>query len=131
MLHTATRKWGRGSSLAYVIVVLVAMLGLTSLGVDLGRVRLAKAELQSAVDAAARYAATGLGDGTAAGKATAAAADNNVDGSRLVLSAGDVTLGTWADGAFTAGGAAPNAVRVVGQRTSARGNAVPLMFAQA
>src|SRR5206468_11195350 len=31
----------------------------------------------------------------------------------------------------TAGGAAPNAVRVVGQRTSARGNAVPLMFAQA
>src|SRR5437016_2620154 len=129
-MHEDTRTNFRGGqggfSLVWLIVCMVSLLGFVSLAVDLGRVQCAKTELYRAADAAARYAATGLSDGTAASKAIAAAADNTVDGTALVLTNSDVVTGTWANGTFTAGGASPNAVKITAGRTTAHGNAVPL-----
>jgi len=66
-------------------------------------------------------------------EATNAAANNKVDGVPLALQAADVTLGTWnfTTRAFSAGGSSPNAVRVLGHRSAARGTAIPLLFARA
>src|SRR5687767_6087894 len=44
----------RGNAMVYTIVVLPAIFAVLSLGVDLGRVQLTKAELQRAADATAR-----------------------------------------------------------------------------
>ena len=124
-----------GASLAYVVIVLVALLAICSLAVDLGRVRLAKGELQTAADAAARHAATGLAAGlsneTVIDRALAAAADNRADRAPVVLERTDVELGAWDRTLrqFQAGGTPVNAVRVTARRTSARNNAVPLLFA--
>src|SRR3982751_5744795 len=75
----------RGFSAVYAIVCMVTVIGFVSLAVDLGRVQTAKTELRRAADAAARYAATGIRDNTARDKAVAAAAQNSVDGSPLVI----------------------------------------------
>jgi len=122
----------RGVVLIYSVVALIVMIGMSSLAVDLGRVQAARAELQDAIDAAARYAVIGIGDGTAASKAITAAAENKVDGSPLVLLASDIESGNWNSPTkvFTVGGSPSNAVRITGRRTAARGTAVPLLFAQ-
>lgn len=112
----------------YSALLLPALAAIISLGVDLGRVQLAKGELQRAVDAAALYAARGASDGTAVTKAQAAAAENLVDGTALSLQAGDIQLITWANGTYTVGGSSPNGVRITGYRTALRGNAVKLTF---
>jgi Flp pilus assembly protein TadG len=119
----------RGATFIYCVVAVVAVCGIVSFGVDLGRVQLTKTELQRAADAAARYAATGLADGTYLAKAQAVAAENPCDGVTLSLTAQDVESGMWANGAFTPGGASPNAVRITARREASRGNAVPLVFA--
>ena len=79
----------RGSSLIYALIAMAAMIAVLSLGVDLGRVQLAKTELRGAADAAARYAATGLSDGTATSRAISSAAENGVDGTKLVIKDGE------------------------------------------
>lgn len=118
--------------LVYCAVMMTGLMALISLAVDWGRVQTAKTELRNATDAAARYAVSGLSDGTAVTKAQQVAIQNYVDGSTLSLLSTDVQTGTWDDTArtFTAGGSNPNAVQVIAQRSSARGNAVPLIFAQ-
>src|SRR5688572_16364082 len=123
----------RGSALIYVLAALVAFAAFCSLAVDLGRVQLAKTELQSATDAACRYGAAALGQGIATVRARAkdAADDNKADGTAVVLADADVEQGFWdtATKTFTANGAPVNAVRVTGRRTAATGNAIPLLFA--
>lgn len=121
-------------SMAYGVLLFPVLIGFTSFGVDVARVRLAKSELSSAVDAAARRGASYLPNGTTAVKnaAVALAALNNVDGSPLVLDpANDIDVGTWNAGTktFTAGGGSPNAVKITGHRTASRGTGVPLLFA--
>jgi len=77
------------------------LLALTSLAVDFGRAQCAKTELQRAADAAARYAASGIDDGTWADKAVAAARDNLVDGIPLALDnsqPGTPKTSRWATG---------------------------------
>src|SRR3954464_3731204 len=54
----------RGMSLIYMAVAVPVLAGFCSLAVDWARVQLVKSELQAAADAAARYAVTGLADGT-------------------------------------------------------------------
>ncbi|WP_428940065.1 DUF7305 domain-containing protein [Fontivita pretiosa] len=126
MMRRATNA--HGLTLVYTLCAMMALLAMTSLAVDLARVQLCKTELQQAADAAARYAARGIADGTYRSKAQAAASENLCDGSPVTLLAEDVELGTWSDGTFTAGGDSPNAIRVIARRTAARGNAVPLVF---
>lgn len=115
------------------MIAFTALSGIVSLSVDYGRVQLANAELQCAADAAARQGATGLSNGTTLAKAQSVASQNYVDGTPLVLQAADVQTGTWnsSAGTFTAGGSSPNAVRVTGCRTAARGTAISLLFARA
>ena len=114
----------------YCIVAILALMGFVSLAVDWGRVQEAKEELENATDAAARYAATGITDGTAASKAQTVAAQNFVDGTTLALLATDISVGTWdsVHKTFSIGGSSPNAVRVISHRSSARGTSIPLMF---
>jgi hypothetical protein len=50
----------RGVSILFVIIFLVVLIAFVSLAVDIGRVRLARAELQTAADAAARAGARSL-----------------------------------------------------------------------
>src|SRR5215475_5479855 len=90
-----------GISLLYTLIVIVVVMGFVSFAIDLGRVQVAKTELQQAADAAARYGASGMYDGTAVSKAITAAADNLVDGTPLVLNNSfpndprDVETGNW------------------------------------
>lgn len=128
----------RGITLAYAMVMMVALAAFVSLAVDFGRVQMAKTELQRAADAAARYAAAGLATGVAAAQANAvaAAADNTVDGSPVILDVNqDIEFGVWDSltRTFTPLSGPQwsnaNAVRVTARRVTARGNAVPLLFA--
>ena len=122
----------------YLSVVMTLLIGFVSLGVDWGRVQVAKLELQRAVDAAARYAALGLDNdaATATANAMAVASSNTVDGTPLVLNAGtDIVYGTWNSTGRTFTPVAPgrentaNAIKISSERSAARGNAIFLMFA--
>lgn len=116
--------------LIWFVILLAALMAFVSLGVDLGRVQLAKTELQRAADAAARYSVTGLSDNTYQTKAQTAASANDCLGSAIALQGTDIERGTWADNVFTAGGTSPNAIRITARRVASRETAVPLLFAQ-
>jgi Flp pilus assembly protein TadG len=129
----ATRVQRRGVMLVWFIIVLAALMALLSLGVDLGRVQLAKTELQQAADAAARYAATGIQNGSAVSRAIEVANQNRADGTAVVITASDVVLGNWDDSLspkFSPSRTPINAVQITAARTASRGNPVPLMFAK-
>lgn len=122
----------------YCLVAMTAFILIVSLAVDLGRVWVARDQLQLAADGAARAAAAALPNGYKAAQTAAvnAAAQNTVDGSAVVLNGNtDVIFGTWDStaGTFTilTGSAQnnANAVRVIASRNASNG--VPLMFAQA
>ena len=137
-----TNSPASGTALIWVLLVLPVMLAMCALAVDFGRVQLAKAELQTAVHAAARAAARGNLDGSAITRAINAASENTVDGTSLVLQSSDVQLGRWDSStqSFTqailvtgawkmADGSKINAVRVNGVKNKARNTAVPTSFA--
>src|SRR4051812_38621130 len=124
-------RWGRGSAIIYTAAALVVLIGFASLAVDVGRVHLARGELQSAADAAARAACAELQNGQVAarGAAVSVAAANKWDGNSITLDpTTELTFGTWdqAGRKFTplTGSAAANAVRIDLVR------AAPLAFAQ-
>ena len=125
--------------LPYVSVAFACLVGFCSLAVDVGRVMVAKGELQLAADAAARYGITGMSGGylAARDRAVAAAADNKADGTSVALDPNvDVEFGTWDPYArvFTALSGArrdtATSVRVTARRSAARGTGVQLMFAR-
>jgi len=129
-----------GLVLVYVCVIVTVLMAIVSLGVDLARVQLAKTELQAATDASARFAAAGLknilrGESAAASNAIAAAKDNFVDGSPLVLDPNnDIKLVIWNYSnhtyKITTDPDKANGVQILAQRTQARGNPIPLVFAR-
>lgn len=123
----------RGSVLIYVVVALIALMGLASLAVDYARVRLVKTQLQVAAGAAARASIVEISDGTSSVKDAAVnvGAKNSADGIPVVIKRNDVTLGRWdnAAGTFTATGSNANAVRVTARRAAGSGGGVPLLFA--
>jgi hypothetical protein len=112
--------------LIYVSIALVAFTGICALAVDWGRVQVAKTELRRTCDAAARYAVTGVSDGTTLTKANWIGLQNPVDGRTITFTAADVETGAWDATTlkFTAGGGVPNAVRVTARRR------VPAVFEQ-
>jgi Flp pilus assembly protein TadG len=129
----APRSRSRGQGLIYVIIALPIMCGFCSLAVDFGQVEVTKTELERAASAAARYGAIGLSISTSAASsyAISSAADNNANGTAVILQSSDVVTGTWNSSthAFSAGGSNQNAVQVTAQLTAARGNAVKTGFA--
>lgn len=105
----------RGASMLYVVAVMSVMVGFASLAVDFGRVQLAKSELRTAVDAAARYAVKGAPKQAAAyALARDAAADNTVNGQALTLQSSEVQVGAWnaATRTFSAGASPSTAVQI-------------------
>lgn len=126
----------RGVSAIYVIVMMAALVGLSSLATDWGHVQLVKTQLRVAADAAARYGVTKIGDGigTAQQAAITAAADNKSDGKPVVVTNADIEFGTWntTSRTFTvlsgAARANANAMRVTAKRTKERGNATTLTW---
>jgi hypothetical protein len=130
-MHVRYSRKRCGISLIYATAMMVALTGFISFGVDLGRVQVCKAELQRAADAAARYGAQALPDGSSAAKdnAQAAASENLVDGTALSLSrSNDIHTGNWnaTTRTFTAGGTPRNAIRITAKRTG--NNGIPLLF---
>jgi Flp pilus assembly protein TadG len=119
-----------GGTFVYLIFALILLIGFGTLCVDAGRVQLAKTELGEVAEASARYAVTGLADGTATSKAIAQAAQDNVDGTPFTLPSADVEIGTWDSAAksFTVTATDPNAVRVTARRTASEGTAIKLTF---
>ena len=118
------RKLSRRGNVVMSALLLSTVVGFTALSVDIGVTRLARTQLQTAVDAAAISGAQEL-DGTAGGIALAEAraiefaAYNTVLGHTVQLTAADVEVGTfdsyaqtftpWAAGEDTS---TVNAVRV-------------------
>ena len=92
------RRWDRGTILILVAAGLVAILGATSLAVDVGHLYVVRAQLQNAVDAAALAGAHGLlaqpgnytADGAAVRLAMEYAARNQADGQPVLLSIGEI-----------------------------------------
>jgi hypothetical protein len=113
----------RGFVHMWAAIMVLVFIGLLGLALDHGYGYLVGHQLQNAADASAlagtlkvRYApsyvntaAVALAD---ANKAAAASV-------QVFPTDGDVTIGTWADGAFSPGGYYPNAVRVIARRTAA------------
>jgi uncharacterized membrane protein len=64
ILKLTLRPRGSGFSIIMLVVMLAVLIGFVSLAVDMGRVRLARAELQTVADAAARSGAFSLKDNT-------------------------------------------------------------------
>ena len=128
-----SRQKRRGVSMIYTMAALTTLAGFVSLGADYARVQLVKTELLRAADAAARYGAMALPNGTSAVRANAiaVAAQNNVDGAPVVLTNADIELGTWNAAAKTftvTNASSATSVRITAMRSSARGTAVPLSF---
>jgi Flp pilus assembly protein TadG len=123
-------KVRRGAILIYATVAMVLFSGVCLLAVDWGRVQLTKTELQRTADGAARYAVTGVSDGTSLSKANWIGARNTADGTAVTFAAADVEPGTWNSNSnnFSPGGSSPNAVRVMARRTTGSGNPLSLAF---
>jgi len=122
-----------GIAIIYIIVVLIVMLGFCSFAVDLGRVQTAKTELRRAADAAARAGVASLALGTSSVQSAAInmAANDKCDGSTVVLTNANVSVGIWnsTSSTFSTTGTANNtttyqAVQVITSR------AVPLLFGE-
>lgn len=116
---TGQNYYRRGTALVYATVAIVVFLAFTVVVVDVGRLTLAKSQLQDAADAAARYAAVGMVSSstpttTAQQHAVAALGSLTVDGGPLSASNLTVTVGTWNESTrvFTASSNNPNAVKV-------------------
>jgi len=92
---------------------------LCALGVDVARVQLVKTELDRSTLSAARYAATGIADGTCLQKANTLGQHNPANGKAVTFAANDVSIGRWDDATrtFTPAATSPNAVRVIGRAT--------------
>lgn len=124
----------KGAALVFIAVGLVVLLALAGLAIDLGYMYVAKAQLQSAADAAA-LAGAGRLDNMAsftqysarnaavsfAGKNTAAGSSVAIssDGSNAASSSNDVTVGHWNGTSYTAGAMPVNAMEVRARRTGA------------
>lgn len=130
----------RGFSAIYMAIILVVILGFVAFAVDIGKMQLAKTELQGAADAAARAGAAKVRQSRplARSSALSVAAANTCTGDAVSLDVdSDIEIGTWnkTSRTFTVlpegSPTIPDAVRVTARRISARGNAVPLVFAPA
>lgn len=106
--------------------------GFAALAVDVGNAYMVRTELQSTADAAALAAAAKLPSTAAALAEARTIAAENLPAAKHgnVLADGDLLIGTWDPGnrTFSAGGSAPNAVRVTLRRSTANGNPLPTFF---
>lgn len=108
----------KGQVLPAFVIGLLAMVGLAAGAVDISRHAFVATELQNVADAAASAAAKAAGNsGSAYSAANAIGALNRVNGESYTFASGDVVVGRYVSGAFTAGGIPANAVRVTARST--------------
>lgn len=113
--------------LVLIAVCLPLCIIMAAFAIDVAWMQLARAELRTATDAAARAGAKQLSlsqeTSSAVDRAKETAKRNSVAGEPLLLESGDVEIGTSKQPTpssrynFTPGGARPNAIRVTGKRT--------------
>src|SRR4051794_2189177 len=126
----------RGLSLIWAMSVMSALVVMASLTVDFGRVQIAKTQLREAADAAARAGIAQLGNVANVQDAVYTVGAQNVClGDPVVIDkTADIEFGKWDPTLRTftlVTGAAVNtadSLRVTCRRTTARSNAIPLMF---
>src|SRR4051812_34661570 len=123
----------RAIALLWVSGTMLVMIGFVGLALDTGYAVLVGQELQQAADAAALAGAQIVRSGPSVVRdaSVAIANQNTAAGSALRVQTTDVVIGMHdtASGTFSAGGVAPNAVRVTPRRVAgAPGAAVPLFF---
>jgi len=144
----------RGMSALYIALFFLLLLGFVALGVDMGRLRLATAQLQIGADAGALAGVSAMTDSSfdfedrpdeAVARAVGTAESNVClapSGGIDLLDNEDVEFGTWnaADRVFTPfdlGSSgfdlrrAANAIRVSARRLASRNNPIPMSFAAA
>jgi len=108
----------RGQALPGFVIGMFAFLGLSAGAVDISRHAFTATELQNLADAAASAAAKAAGNnGSAYSAAQSLSNVNTVNGQHIALSSGDVLVGHYNGGNFTAGGTPANAVRVTARTT--------------
>jgi Flp pilus assembly protein TadG len=139
----ASPRHALGLSFLYVILIMAIIMVFVSFAVDVGRMRIARAQLQTAADASARAGANALPRMTSKIKATdvldraeAMAEQNKSLGETINCDRlDDIDLGQW-DKVTRTFTELPddrvlesNAVRTTTKRLTSRSNAVPLIFA--
>lgn len=130
------RHQRRGSALFICLAMITGICLLSTVIIDLGYLYGCRSRMQNAADAAALAAAMRIGnDNTEASRDEAANyaisfANQNLPGRGSVLTGDDVVFGMWdpANKAFTEGGSAPNAVKVVVRRDGNNGQSVGTFF---
>jgi len=127
-----------GSALPYIVVAMIALVGVASIGVDWGHVEMVKTDMQRCADATARgyvelYLQSGQNTAIASGAQLYSAADNPVDSNSGIAPKVTVTWGAWntSTKTFSAnwGGPGTPAVKVTVARNAANGNSIPLTWA--
>jgi Mg-chelatase subunit ChlD len=131
----------RAAMLVLIAICLPLLIIMAAFAVDVAWMQLARTELRTATDSAARAAAKELSlsqsTTTARSRAKEAAKRNNVAGDPLLLADNDIEFGTSVQSGtsrfnFTPSTAKPNAVRVNGRRTQgSMAGPVDLLFAGA
>lgn len=126
----------RGVIVAMFGFMLVMLFGMCAFVADIGNVIQVKTTLGAAADAAALAGAGAMAQSYTLSQVEATAIEygrSNVPiGYGNVVDETNVTFGRWDPESkdFIPGNGEPNAIRVVAERTSARGNAVPYFFAK-
>ena len=127
----------RGAVLAWLGILLAVVFGMSALAVDLSYLAVTKGELQNAADAAALAAVSALKSGQSRNEAIAAAqavaAQNNATGDEVLLTASDISFGSYdadTDTFEKEGFKNASAVRVEARRTKdSPGGPVGMFFA--
>lgn len=114
-----------------VAVLMVPIMGLAALAIDVAQLYSARAELQTAADAAVMAAADALPSSGPVQTLAMQYATANDGGNGAVLAPGDVEVGYWdaATSTFHPAGSPVNGVRVTTRRSQANGNPVSTFFA--
>ena len=91
------RDEGRGMTLLWAAGLMTVLIGISVLGLDVGRAMLAKGQLQDAVDAAALYGVTGLDTSPheARRRVRESLAENDVLGRVMNVEDSQITFGAW------------------------------------
>lgn len=132
-------KSRRGAMMVFVAVLIAAFLAMVAISIEIAHIQLARTELRTATDAAAKAAALELArvqdTNLAIATGTRVAAENEVIGDGLLLSPGDFQFGNSSENLatgrfdFDASRTPINSVRVVGSRTSgSRSGPISLFF---
>lgn len=119
----------KGVVIVLMAILLVVVLAFLALAVDVGRLYVARADLQTAADAAALAGASGLSvsQDEARRRAVAYAQKNPGHATAVAVQPSDVELIPWPPDAPS--GTPPGAVRVTTRLNQDRGNGVALVFA--